>query len=131
MLANNIDSITAMKGDTLHKYAPAHPLSGTPTYSILSGAGTSPTVTVTGNDLRGSIQIVTGASGTFGVLSGTLLFANNFTYQVFGIAGANSLNTANLGVYMLSGYLASQVQIGTGITLAANTTYVFNYIMAP
>lgn len=111
------------------KYAPAHSRAGTPTFNITSGAGTSPAITVTGNDMGGLIAITTGASGSFGILTGTLTFSTTYGANVKVVVSGKSIE-AGRAIPLAIG-LSSSCILGTVNPLVASTPYEIYYIIEP
>lgn len=106
--------------------------SSTPTIAAGVGAGTSPTVSLSGTDMGGAITITTGTSPTAASIIATITF--NATYSATPktiIIKAANLNSYNNGVDLVYIDLDSS-DITASIfrlrgTLAASTTYKFFY----
>lgn len=123
------DSVGGYKQDgTAFKFAEAHPRTGTPTFGSISGAGTSPTVTVTGDDTGGYITITTGSSGTFGVLSGTLTFATAYGSRREVVVGGRNTGGGSM-IPLATTTTGSNAIIGSVNALAASTSYQITYIV--
>lgn len=124
-----VDSLLKMKPDgTLQKYAPVA-LRGTPTF-VMSGGGTTPTITITGTDEKGEITIMTDAAGTLGILNGTLTFSTPYATTPFVDASSGSEPAATARVYGFR-INAATMGIGTAASLAYSTTYKINYNSKP
>ncbi len=98
-----------------------------------AGAGTGPTITVTGNDHAGSIQVATGTTPTAGAQLLRVTFAASFPGGFVSVI----LSPSNAGTAALSGATSVYAQ-GTGTyfdvfagtaALTASTTYAWNYIV--
>ena len=111
----------------------------TPTVVAGTGAGTSPTLTVAGTDVAGTITLKTGTSPTAAAVALTLTFATSrssapyvvispFCTSANAAAQAAAALTGAQQVYVSSS--ASSFAINTNATaLAANTTYQWSYIV--
>jgi hypothetical protein len=104
----------------------------TPSISAGTGAGTSPTVSVTGNDIAGYITITTGTSPTAGGDVVTITFATALTNTPTSImltaAGANSATEFTKFYIDQSTASTTSFKIkNTSSALTASTTYKFYY----
>lgn len=103
----------------------------TPGSSAGTGAGTSPTITISGGDARGSIQVLTGAApaGTNAAIV-TLNFRIGYTtapYVVLTPANAaTALLSGTTGVYPATSATNMILTAGTA-ALTTLTTYLWNY----
>jgi hypothetical protein len=106
-----------------------------PTYAAGTGAGTGPTITVTGTDQAGRISVTTGTTpaGTNATIA-TILFCNSYAAPPGVVrvtqANNNALNLArNQDANAGQGLVATTGwQLVGGLTaLAASTTYVWYY----
>lgn len=107
---------------------------GQPTFSVTSGAGTSPSVTMsaTSTDGSGTITITTGATGTFGPLVAALTFATDFEVLPLPTTMAGGRNVAAAGLIPGASTInKSSASLFTVNPMVANTPYVFTYITAP
>lgn len=107
------------------------PIIGTPTIVAGTGAGTSPTVSVTSNGKQLQVTVTTGTlpTGTNATIA-TVTLANALTYTPYPVFSSASAATALLNgasmIYMTSTGTAN-VTITSGTTaLTAATTYVWN-----
>lgn len=107
------------------------PIVGTPTIVAGTGAGTSPTVSVTSNGKQLQVTVTTGTlpTGTNATIA-TVTLANALTYTPYPVFSSASAATALLNgasmIYMTSTGTAN-VTITSGTTaLTAATTYVWN-----
>ena len=105
----------------------------TPAILAGAGAGTSPTVSVSGTDLAGQITITTGTLPSPSATVATITFATayNSAPKYIGITPANS-NAAALGGNIIwadsAGILTTAFTLNSGLVgLAASTTYIFYY----
>jgi hypothetical protein len=103
----------------------------TPTYTAGTGAGTAPTITVTGTDLSGNVSVLTGAAP-----AGTNATIVTITFNsAYGTAPYVILQPANALTALLSGVSGVYVTSGTGTFLIVSgstalttlTTYSWNY----
>jgi hypothetical protein len=107
-------------------------LSSTPTHTAGSGAGTSPTITITGNDSAGVIEITTGTTPasladlitvTFNVAYGAVPFV------VISPANSFAAQAGSYGVYLDHGSTATTsflLKVGSA-ALTAGTAYKWTY----
>lgn len=107
---------------------------GTPTIAAGTGAGTSPTLTITGSDQAGYITVLTGTSPTASATVATVTFGQAFNSapRMVSIRSANSaaaVLSGNAAVWSDQGGLSSTVfTLSVGSTnLAGATTYKFWY----
>lgn len=102
-------------------------LAGTPTIAAGAGAGTAPTVSVVGNDIRGTITIVTGTAPVAGLLA-TITFNQSYASIAapFVVVGAASAGSGALDPYVGT-VNTTTFQLACDGTPAASTTYKFNY----
>ena len=102
--------------------------SGNTTITAGSAAGTSPTVSINGNDVGGTITITTGSSG---VSSGTIVnvvFANAYGATPSVVISSDNAATAILENYV-SGISTTGFSIDIANTTVASTTYVYSYFV--
>ena len=101
-----------------------------PTIAAGAGAGTSPTVSVTGTDNSGQITITTGTSPIAAATIATITFAStylNTPYVVISPANANAAALYNTTrVYAASSTTAITLTAGSA-ALTASTQYIWNY----
>jgi hypothetical protein len=98
-------------------------LSSAPGIAAGAGAGTSPTVSVSGTDIAGEITITTGTSPTAASTLATITFSTAYASAPFIVMSRSSataptdieIGTRSTGSFTLTG------------TLAASTTYKYNY----
>lgn len=110
--------------------------SGTsPTIVAGVGAGTSPTVSVTGNDFSHQVTVITGTlpTGTNAVVA-TITFASAFSgtpRPVFSSANAATATLSGVSMVFMDGASSTTYTITSGVTaLTAATTYKFNVLVA-
>jgi hypothetical protein len=109
----------------------------TPTFAAGTGAGTTPTITISGNDQRGLITITTGTTPTASADVATITFANTWgavPKVMLTPAGANAAAlTAAGAVYVDSANTTGTLfKLSVGSTaLAASTVYKFYYDVSP
>ena len=109
--------------------------SATPTQVAGVGAGTSPTITISGTNTCGKITIVTGTSPSTGVittvtLSGSFAFPNQVVPEIRpGNSAAVALTVGPTGTtpYASSSATTTWVINSGALALAASTTYIFYY----
>jgi hypothetical protein len=105
-----------------------------PTISAGGGAGTSPTVSISGDQRSGTITVTTGTSPTAGATVASITYANAFPFS----AGVVTLSPVEANAAALSGTAAVYVDNAQGSTtkfaikvgstaLAASTTYKWSY----
>ncbi len=102
--------------------------SGSTAVTAGSAAGTSPTVSINGNDVSGTITITTGSSA---VSSGTIVnvvFANAYGATPSVVISSDNAATAILENYV-SGISTTGFSIDTANTTVASTTYVYSYFV--
>lgn len=104
-----------------------------PSIAAGSGAGTSPTISVTGTDLAGYITVTVGTSPGTGTLLGTITFATAYGSAprciVLAPANKESQNLSGLSMPYVSqsGILTTGFPISIQNALTATTTYQFYY----
>ena len=99
-----------------------------PTIAAGAGAGTIPTVSISGTDLAGTITVTTGTSPTAAGILATITF--NTAYGSAPSVVFSDVND-NVGAVKVSSTTGAFVLTAkTGVTLAASTTYKYNYIVA-
>lgn len=104
----------------------------TPSNSAGTGAGTSPTISITGNDIAGKISIATGTSPTAGGDIVTVTFATTLinTPKAIVITAANANAATEIAkVYIDDATISSSsFKIkNTSSALTASTTYLYYY----
>ncbi len=102
--------------------------SGNTTITAGSAVGTSPTVSINGNDVGGTITVTTGSSG---VSSGTIVnvvFANAYGATPSVVISSDNAATAILENYV-SGISTTGFSIDIANTTVASTTYVYSYFV--
>ena len=108
-------------------------LGATPTIAGGSGAGTSPTLTITGTDLAGEITITTGTSPTASATIATITLAGGVSFPNHGepVLSAESASAASLtgtSIPFCPQAGTSTWTINSNSTaLPASTIYVFRY----
>lgn len=109
---------------------------GTPSISAGTGAGTLPTVSVTGDDLGGYITIATGTSPATSSIVATITFNQAYSTapRCIIIQGANSaassLSSANFPYVDQSGITTTTFDLTSkSVALAGSTTYKFYYFI--
>jgi len=105
----------------------------TPTTTNNTGAGTSPTVSITGTDDGGLITVTTGSSPANNAVVITVNYTATFPTGTYVTLTPNNLNAAGLtgatGIYVTS--TGSGFNITSGSTgLAASTQYVWSYTIS-
>lgn len=105
--------------------------SGTPTIAAGDGAGTSPTVSIAGNDVDGIITVTTGTTPTASATVATVTFANAYAAAPVVVASPHNATTAALSgaASAWSGNETTTTFILTSGTtaLAGSTTYTWAY----
>ena len=104
-------------------------LSTAPTIAAGTGAGTSPTVTVTGNDIASQVSVTTGTTPTASGVVATITYNTAFasaTKPTFSPANAAAaaLNSTTQ-VYITGGTTTYVITAGSA-ALSASTTYLWN-----
>lgn len=101
-----------------------------PTIAAGTGAGTSPTVAISGNDTAGKISVTTGSSPTASAVVATITFGTPWKTNSFVILTPGNAATQALAVAAQS-YPTSTTTtfaLNSGASgLAASTAYVWNY----
>lgn len=97
-----------------------------PTIEAGAGAGTSPTVAITGDDTAGKITVTTGTSPAAGTLA-TATFAFAFANAPFVCLTPKDAAAAALQEY--NGTSASGFSIKTAATPPASTTHTWDYMV--
>jgi hypothetical protein len=105
-------------------------ISGTPSIAAGAGAGSSPTVSVSGNDVHGVVNVTTGTLPTASAVVATITFAKTYNN-----APQVVLFPANANADLLDGVTAITTTDAAGnfainvgsIALAAATTYQWKY----
>lgn len=110
--------------------------SNTPGIAAGTGAGTSPTVSISGTDVDGDVTVTTGTtpSGTNATIA-TITFASAYSYpnHVYPIiTPANAITAALSGTSMIysTGGTSTWVITSGTLALTAATTYVWHYHIA-
>jgi hypothetical protein len=105
--------------------------SGTPTNAAATGAGTGPTITVTGTDAAGTLQVATGTSPAVSAAIVTVTFNAAYGAAPYcQIAPANATTAALSGPstpYISSTATSNFVVSSNTTALAASTTYKWFY----
>jgi hypothetical protein len=93
-----------------------------------AAAGTSPTVTIAGNDQQGVITLTAGTAPTTGILA-TITFGNPWgSAPKTAVIGAATANVGASGVFADPADMGTASwRIRTGTALTASTTYRFAY----
>jgi len=105
---------------------------GTTTIAAGTGAGTSPTITITGNDVAGIVNLTTGSSPVTSGAIFSITFANAYgaTPKAVLLVAAATLS-ASAG----NGFVSALSTTGwtwsnrTGVTLTASATYAWYYLV--
>lgn len=100
--------------------------SGTPSISAGVGAGTSPTIAITGNDVAGRITLTTGTSPTADGIVCTVTFNRPRSGPPRATVGAR--NKAALNLCWVSNETTNTFVVSGN--LAASTQYILNYLVA-
>lgn len=108
--------------------------SGTPTYTAGTGAGTSPTITITGTDLSGKITVKVG-SGTPAANAAIVTVNFNTAYSsapnvVFSPGNANAAQLTANKPFINSTSTTNFVLESNTTALVAGTTYIWYYMVA-
>jgi len=127
-----------------HVYVGSHFLSGTPadqsgkSYYVLptiaagTGAGTSPTVSVSGNDAAGVVSVTTGTTPAASAVVATVTFGTAYPTNSFVVLEPANAATAALAV-TAQAYVTStktSFALNTGSTgLTGSTAYKWNYLV--
>lgn len=105
-------------------------ISPAPTIAAGTGAGTSPTISISGTDLAGEISLTTGTAPAANVTIATITFNGTFASTPFVIISPSSAAAADANVYVVR-VSATQFQIAvTATALTAATAYKWTYISA-
>jgi len=107
-----------------------HIVTGGNTPAIVAGAAacTTPSVSVSGDDTSGTITVTTGTGCSAGGMLGTITFANPFAATPRISLTPGSAVAAGLNAYFDNSSLTdSSFSIGTSVTPADSTTYVWDY----
>lgn len=128
---NTTDSSTGFLG----KLKAAHFLSsGASTITAGAGAGTTPTIAISGNDEGGQVTLTTGTTPTASAVVATITLANACpaaTYPTLSAAGANSAALTGTSNVWAVGATASTWTINAGsAALAASTAYTWNFTLS-
>ncbi len=99
-----------------------------PTIAAGTGAGTSPTITITGNDAAGQISVVAGSTPSASATIGTVTFGTAFPTNSFVVITPANVGTAALAAdfYVTSTTSAFALKGGT-TALTGSSTYLWNY----
>lgn len=106
--------------------------SGTPSIAGGPGAGTAPTVAITGTDLAGEITVTTDSDPATSAVFCTVTFDTAFAaapYVVFSSANANAADDINLGatMYVNSTTTAFTINTNTVKSPGASLQFKFHY----
>lgn len=103
--------------------------SSTPTIAAGTGAGTSPTITVTGYDQGFRVNLTTGSSPSAGAVIFTITFGATFPsgYPNSANATAMEVNAAGLTGTYVSSLTQTQMVFRLIGTLAATTVYIWSF----
>ncbi|WP_462266092.1 beta strand repeat-containing protein [Mucilaginibacter sp.] len=109
-------------------------LSAAPTITAGTGAGASPTITISGTDVSGTITLTTGSSPAAGAVIATLTFNSAYgsaPHPAGNPAAKNAVTaslTGNASPYFTT-TTTTLVLNGNSTALAPNTTYVWDYTL--
>lgn len=116
--------------------ATGHIIGGTsaPTIAAGAGAGTSPTVSIAGNDISGEISVTTGTLPTVSAVVATITFNVAYTAAPYVVLQASNASTGLLAGAAKS-YVGSRstttFTVDAGATgLVGSTAYKWTYIVA-
>ena len=105
------------------------------TVSAGSGAGTGPTLTITGDQRRGTIQVVTGtspvASGTILTVAFTTAYPVAPVVQLFPMNAATSALTGTTGIFYVSTVNNFSIACSSGALGGPGGTYKWAYVVSP
>lgn len=96
------------------------------------GAGTSPSVTITGTNLAGQVSVTVGTAPTGGAVVATVTFANSFAYPAAPYVMLTPANATAAGltgtaqVFVTATTTTLVINVGSG-GLAASGQYIWNY----
>jgi hypothetical protein len=99
----------------------------TPTITAGSGAGTSPTVSISGNDITGTISITTGTSPAASTLA-TITFSTAYGTAPNVLLTPVGSVSASIQ-YNLGSSSTTNFTLNTGTAPAASTTYTYKYFV--
>lgn len=107
---------------------------GTPSISAGTGAGTSPTISITGNDIAGRITLTTGTGPSASATIATITFsaALTGTPKAVIVLGSNSQTQTHGNRFFWdrsSSSSSSWVLAATATNLSASTAYEFTYLV--
>lgn len=108
--------------------------SGAPAIAAGTGAGTTPTISVSGNNTAGQVNLTTGSTPTASAAAATVTFANAFAYAaapfvVFSPANAAAAAlTGGQAIYVTATTTTFTLNAGS-TALAGATQYLWNYIV--
>lgn len=100
-----------------------------PTIAAGAGAGTSPTVTITGSDTAGQISIASGTLPTVNAVIATITYGGAYPTTTYPTIWPANAAAAALGFLPYVGGAAATFTISNGaaLGLAGSTTYLYNY----
>jgi len=99
-----------------------------PAIAAGTGAGTGPTVSVTGSDTAGQISIASGTLPSVSATIVTLSFTNNYPSATYPIIWPANAAAATLGFLPYVSGTKSNFTMSAGtIALGGSTTYLYNY----
>ena len=129
---NPTDQNLYVSNGLVWKALPSVNVSATPTYLAGAGAGTGPTISVTGNNLGGQISVLTGSGPTASSVVATVVFNGSYvTGPVSVVLSPGNANTAALtgaGKVYVGTFGATNFTITVGSSaLSATTQYLWNY----
>jgi hypothetical protein len=104
--------------------------SSTPTIAAGTGAGTSPTISITGSDMGGQITLTTGTLPTGGGTIFTVTFALAFStapYITFSAANANAAGLSGLTAVYATATTTTFLFTSDATGLTAATQYIWAY----
>lgn len=103
--------------------------SSTPTIVAGAGAGTSPTISISGTDLGFRIALTTGTAPSTGTIA-TVTFNRPYGSAPFVAIGERNANSAGLAVRPYATTSTTALTLSIGTALSASTQYIWEFILA-
>lgn len=106
--------------------------SSTPTIAAGAGAGTSPTVSVSGTDQSGDVTVTTGTVPTLSAVVATITFFSGYnfrtgTYPMLYPGNATTATLSGTSMVFTSGTTTNWTITSGAVALTAATTYLWHY----
>lgn len=103
---------------------------GTPTIAAGTGAGTSPTISITGDNQHGFITLTTGSTPSTSAVIATITFSAYYSFlgsSVTTITPGNAASIAGAQLVYTTGSAGAWTLNSGGTALSASTAYIFKY----